>query len=259
MKHFLLVAMLLLIVFAPSQALADQLKPSQEPEWIAKLPASENFIYFRGDGIDTDYEKAKLKARTDVFRKVLIWSQVGVSDALIDQVKVTTEAESLATESTVAWTPGKFPNLEWIEDYNEMALQGNVAAHHYYLLLRHLKGKPSGMSSFGRSITGRADAVFHSMIYPGWGQIRQGRTGEGIFYVITGTLSGLTAGTCYILEKNSFKNQDWSSYRRWATYALAGIYAVNLVDALIFGRKSHEDRAVNFYPGGIMFSLGRRK
>lgn len=254
-------AMLLscLLVLAPGALRADLIQPSQEPEWVRRLPSSEDYLYFRGDGIDPDYERAKLKARTDAFRKVQFWSQAGVSDALVDRLKVTTEAESLATESTIAWTPGKFSNLEWMEDHEDMALQDGRPAHHCYLLLRYPKKSSSAVSALGRSLTGRADAVFHSMLYPGWGQIRQGRTGEGAFFTVTGTLAGLAAGACYVLEKNRFAHQDWGSYRRGSVYALAGIYAANLVDALIYGRRSHAHRMVNVYPGGVAITLGHRK
>lgn len=251
--------MLFSLLLAPCALRADPLQPSQGPEWVRKLPVSETYLYFRGDGIDPDYEKAKLKARADAFRKVQLWSQAGVSDALVDRLKITTEAESLATESTIAWTPGKFSNLEWVEDYEDMALQDGRPAHHYYLLLRYPRKPPSAVSALGRGLTGRADAVFHSMLYPGWGQMRQGRTGEGVFFTATGTLAGLTAGACYVLEKNRIADQDWRSYRRGAMYALAGVYAANLVDALIYGRRSHERRMVNLYPGGITVSLGHGK
>ncbi len=248
-----------LLVLAPGALRADPFGLSQAPEWVQKLPISENYRYFRGDGIDADYEKAKLKARTDAFRKVVFWSQTGVSDALVDRLKVTTEAESLATESTVAWTPGKFSNLEWVADHEEVVLLDGSPAHHYYLLFRLSRKPPSAVSSLGRSLSGRADALFHSTLYPGWGQVRQGRTGEGVFFAITGTLAGLTAGASYVLEKNRIAGQDWRTYRRGATVALAGIYAANLLDALIYGRRSHGDRMVSFTLGGVAVVIGHRR
>jgi len=218
------------------------------PEWCWKLPTSDSYFYYRGEGVDTDLERAKVKARSDAFKKIQMATSPGASDALVEQVKLTESSETLKSESSVAFAPANFPGLDVVADYDAIVPIDGQAAHRYFILMRIPRPKSGVASRIGRGITGRADAVFHSAIFPGWGQVRQGRTGEGAFFALTGTLTGMAAGTFYALEKEDFKHRakDWKSYRRGSLYAFGGIYAANLVSALVGGHRAHEFRAVEF-------------
>ncbi len=261
MKKFIVASALMLTVFVSSKTDAQPYYNFQQnqntvvnvitaPKWVYALPNSDYFDYYKGDAIDVNYEQAKLKARVDAVRKYIMATQQGSTDNLVDYVKVTAQAESLATEATVVFNAAKLNGLAFVADYTEVSAQNGKAAQHYYILFKKQKNSPSLIASVGKGIAYRFDAVVHSAVYPGWGQIRQGRVGPGVFYATTATLAGLAAGTCYVLEKNNFKGQDWKTYRRGATYVAAGIYAMNIVDALIFGHKKHDDK-IQFYGNGF--------
>ncbi len=224
------------------------------PGWVRSIPTSGEFIYFRGDGIDANQERAKLKARADAFRKVQMYVSNGVvTDNTIEKLAVTGSTEELSTETNVLLQGGKLPSLEWVDDYSEITLQDGKAAYRAYVLCRHLK-EFSALAKVGRGVQARTDAVWHCLLFPGWGQVRTGRTSEGAFFMITTPLAGLFTGLFYVVEKDSLvvaqgRAGGYKKARRKATYVALGLYGMNILDAFLFSNKPHHSERWVISPG----------
>lgn len=263
-------ALLIMALLSPS--LADSAKaqatpgadPRNTPGWVHQLPVGDRYVYFRGEGIDADPEKAKIKARSDAFRKAMIWTQKGHTSSLRETFSLSdTVGEQLSTASEIRFDAATLAGAQWVEDWNQVGFDNPYSSYakqvtRAYVLLRYPKPPKNFLVAIGQGVGGRVDAVFHSALYPGWGQSRQGRYGEAGFFMTFGTLAGLAVGGLYIAETAATENpgktwnhDTWRKYRRGTTYAFAGVYAANLLDALLFGREAHD-----YIPGGLAAVAG---
>lgn len=111
-----------------------------------------------------------------------------------------------------------------------------------------------------RGTTRRLDAVFHSALYPGWGQFRQQRESEGSIYMMAGTaFLGLAVYAHLMADQYPYppppgeqqweRRQDWTKYRNASLGAFGLVYGVNLVDALLFGRQAEAYRGLRLRAG----------
>lgn len=261
-------AFLLLLLMAPTLADSQSVVGADRqtvPTWVHQLPVGDRYVYFRGDAEGEDYEKAKLRARSDVYRKAILWmADHGKTEEMRESLsRSDNHPDSMDSNLEVTFDPVTFKQIEWVADYSTGGSYAseytwNKAPHHYYVLVRVKRPGRNFLVAIGQGVGGRVDAVFHSALYPGWGQRRQGRYGESGFFMGFGTLAGLAVGGLYVAETQAADTPDktWNQdtlrrYRRGATYAFAGIYAANLVDALLFGREAHD-----YVPGGLSGVLG---
>jgi len=256
---------LLLLLALHSPGYQEAQAQAGAPGWVTTLPAATaDFAYFRGDGTDDDLEQAKLKARIDAYRKVVLWREGGHSGPLREGFSLNAgQAEALSTSLEMKLDPVVLDKIEWVADFHsggEVTAEGGYGKppFQYYLLVRVHRDQ-SRIARIGYGISSRFDAVFHSALYPGWGQSRQGRTGEAGFFGFFGTLTALSAGTCYVMQQNFpreagaekwYRRQDWGAYQKGALYALGGIYVANLLDALIFGRRDTVLQRIRWSPVG---------
>ncbi|MFH1568820.1 MAG: hypothetical protein ABIL09_12555 [Gemmatimonadota bacterium] len=265
------IALALLLGLAAAEA--------QEPTWIDRLPTGEQYQYFRGEGLDPDLESAQTKARADAFRKALIWSQQVSVGSVRDEIALSSRAREVATHITLLTQDATLSGVEWIDDWTgtstvtdtlstpaypgrrPSALTTTRTVYYHYLLIRLPRKGPGLVGAAAQGVGHRFDAVFHSALYPGWGQYRQHRIGEGNFYACFGTLAALSAGTFYALEHYHFgeaqkdkwyATQDWRHYRQGTTYAFAGLWAVAVVDAFLFGRKEQTGLTLRAGPQSVL-------
>jgi hypothetical protein len=256
------------------------------PDWVNRLPSGDKYQYFRGEGVDAHQERAKTKARADAVRKAVIWQEGITTGAMVDEVRISGQVESILSQLSVAAPGTRLRDIEWIDDHGEadevsearplVDVHGNTVrdswgmpvtqgvavskTYHYWVLIRLPKQQPGPVGVVARGVGRRIDAVFHSALYPGWGQFRQQRETEGTIYALAGT--AFLAGAVYAqigIEtydrnnrqpgKTSPSLEDWRRYRNAALGGFVLVYGVNLVDALVFGRQSEEYRGLSLKAG----------
>jgi len=255
------------------------------PDWVVRLPSGDKYQYFRGEGEDPSQERAKTKARTDAVRKAMMWREGVTTTEMVDQVKIH-QIEAIVSELTSTAPGTQLSGLEWVDDYNEVNeyqeprtlidARGNVVrdswglpvtqgvttrrTHHSYVLIRLPKKGPGVMGQMARGTARRLDAVFHSAIYPGWGQFRQQRETEGTVYMLAGTTFLGLAVYSHLMadqypyppppeEKKWERRQDWAQYRNASLGAFGLVWGINMVDALLFGRQAEEYRGLRLRAG----------
>ena len=250
----------LAILVAPFFQAVDagaQMVPLRKPAWVGVLPIGDEYVYYRGDGVDTDIERAKTKARADAIRKAQMAATRGITGVAVDNVNVTEEKTQILSASSVEFLAAKIQGLEWMEDHSELVPTRGGGRYHYYCLIRIPKPKAGVFAQLGGGVIGRADAVFRSAVVPGWGQIRQGRRGTGAFYMVSGIGLGLVYGALHVMDNEDIqvdgKKRDWGSYKQTTGHALAGVYAINLIDALIWGKQARNYQ-VSAAPGRLMMT-----
>jgi len=252
--------------------LIDQSMPGK-PAWTRIIPQSRTFEYFVGVSDNREsLEEAKKAALADAFADALGKSGIEVT---VNYAKLTDE-ERRRVQDEIQLTGRTVIGLEQLAWYNEQwecyYAQGAVQKHRAFVLTRSRKLKRDSIFKMMLATSGqRFDAVWHSMLIPGWGQFRYGRRGEGNLYLWTEVvaLGGLgylqfrhekfksdirrlekqLAGSVDPMERQRLTQElsdtqdshnDIKRYRRYLAYGAAVIYGVNLVDALIFGPPSQE-------------------
>jgi hypothetical protein len=294
MNPLLIAVTLATVLCGPT--LATQWYSPAPPDWVRHLPSGDQYQYFRGEGEGPSQERAKAKARTDAVRKAVMWQEGVTTTEMVDQVKIN-QIEAIVSELTAAAPGTHLAGLEWVDDYHEVDeyqeprplvdAHGNVVrdswglpvtqgltthrTHHCYVLIRLPKKGPGVMGQMARGTARRLDAVFHSALYPGWGQFRQQRETEGTVYLLAGTaFLGLVVYSHLMADQYPYppppgeqqweRRQDWAKYRNASLGGYGLVWGVSLVDALLFGRQAEEYRGLSLRAGpqGVVLAAAIR-
>jgi len=229
------------------------------PSWLTRTPIAEKYLYQVGEGIDVDLSKAQVKARADGFKKFQMAEATGTTSPLLEQVDTSELGTQVESKSAVAFSAAQVGGIEVVAEYDQVVPINGLAGHHHYILMRRAKPEKSLIARGAGGIAGRLDAVVHSAIWPGWGEWRQGRRGEAVFFAVATPLAALTTATLRIAEKDEkLTPQDranFKSARKGAMYATLGLYGANLVMAIVGGHH-YRNYEINASPGFIR--VGRR-
>lgn len=248
----------------------------EKPHWIRVIPQSRTYQYFVG--ISDNYptlDEAKRHAILDALEEAVAQKGVEVS---VKFQKLATEEQRYIRETVdlkgiyqlglerVAW---------YYEEWEQYVRGGKRNFFRAFVLMRSRKLKPSNIFVAGfRALGQRLDAVWHSLLLPGWGQKRYGKKGKFLYFFYTTFLSGsawLASSIHYenyqqkrsdlereleqavseaeqrqILEDlNDLdrKIRDTKKIRKVASVLTMSFYTLNLLDALIFGPPSYRSYA----------------
>ena len=244
------------------------------PRWIGTIPQSRVYEYFVGisDNKNT-LEEAKKAAISDALNDAL--SKRGIEVTARYEKMATEEKYQLLDQVSIGGTARiGLAQVTWYHEEWEY-YHGRTVAKKYraFVLMRTKKlRQDSIIRGVLINIGERVDACWHSMLIPGWGQFRYEKRGKGRLFLLTelGAVAGFgffhyqheRAKDDYLKLELDYKDaaegssekrklahdlavkkdehEDIKRYRTYFTYAAFGIYAVNLVDALLFGPPSQD-------------------
>lgn len=275
MIRYLVFSLLLLAVCAPMMGTSTLVYRSMPtpPHWIGIIPKSRVYEYFVGVSDNRNsLEEAKRAAILDALNDALTRQGIEVSSRY--QQLTESQRRKLHEELTmeglarIGLEQVAFYHEEW-EYYYGTRVEKKYRA---FVLTRSKKLKQdSFIKSAFINLGQRLDACWHSMLIPGWGQIRYGKRGKGRWFMTTEimALGGLgffhyryekakddrfdiqwnlnhtpdpheMARLRHDLALKDEEIKDMRRYRKYFAWACGGIYALNLLDALLFGVPSHE-------------------
>jgi len=243
------------------------------PYWIGIIPKSRVYEYFVGVSDNRNsLEEAKRAAIIDALNDAL--TRQGIEVNAKYQQLTESERRRLHEELTmeglarIGLEQVAFYHEEWEYYYGH----GVKKKYRAFVLTRSKKLKQdSFIKSAFINLGQRLDACWHSMLIPGWGQIRYDKRGKGRWFMTTeiGALAGLgffhykyekakderfeiqwnlnhtrdpheIARLKHDLVLKDKEIKDSRRYRKYFAWACGGIYALNLLDALLFGVPSHD-------------------
>jgi len=207
--------------FCPATSEAFQIYPHE-------LFHSGFYSYVSGEGEGETYREARHSAIIDAVRKLLLAGGYAPGDGF--NIKSWKSVQRLFEDMLVKGKSELIKGIEVLESNEKSHREGR---HKVVVEIHALKGnapRPLEIWRQDRYGSGAADAVWHSLIIPGWGQFRHGRTSEGMLYLLGSLGAG---GSAYWLHTRG----EFPKAKRHLLMAAGGIYAVNLLDALFFCRR----------------------
>ena len=227
-----LVFSIIVILLSTSEAIAAV------PKWFVKVPQSRYYSYYTGVGEAKQLSASKRMAIADALKDVINRGGIKVSSDFNWERhnghlnNKDTDLEKIIDDINVGGESRRIGGLEQVDGaYEEIA-----GWYRFYVLLRLPKQESSNLTKVGK----RIDTLWHSLLIPGWGQLRRGRSTEGKLF-LTSCLFTLTgAAALQVLEEVNpeLEEEDLKNikkYRRKLLHAASYIYVINVLDAFLFG------------------------
>ena len=244
------------------------------PRWTSTIPQSRANSYFVGisdnkNSLDIAKKAAIVDALNDAINKKGIEVSINYKQ-LTDNEKVNLMDQiTLGGTARIGLEHVAWYTEVWEHYYKDSAEQKYRA----FVLMRSKKLKQDGFLKMAAVNVGdRFNATWHSMLIPGWGQIRTDKKAKGKLFFFTEL--GVAAGLGYLHARHEMVKRDYHKLKLDFDYELdssleklnlekrildkedekkllreyienftklgLGIYAINLIDAIIFGVPSHD-------------------
>lgn len=299
MKHFLRVIILFIVVaqwlscahMSGQRYKRDSSHP-KKPRWLSTIPQSSRYQYFVGISSEqAQLDEAKKEAIMDAFNDAISIQGVEVS---IKYEQLNTEERSSFKDNITVGGASRLglELVSWYWELWEIYFEKKVTPRYRaFVLMRSKKLNPDPWYKVAvKNLGQRFECTWHSLLIPGWGQMRLRKTGKGRLFLLSELVSLSGYGYFYYmyettedeyekilfqisktrnettlnkLEMSRFNlNRDLNNFRHYRNqlfYASAGIYILNLIDAFVFGYSSADDIATNYSERKIYWSALLKK